>query len=70
MKPNVGTFDRIMRVIIACMLVAIAAFSDGMGVKLALCIAAWGVFSSGLFGICLLYKIIGINTLPGTATSH
>jgi hypothetical protein len=70
MEPNVGTSDRIARVLIALILVAIAAFSDGMPIKLALCFTAWGAFSSGLFGVCLLYKLLGVSTAPHASPLH
>jgi hypothetical protein len=70
MESNVGTADRVARVLIACILVAIAAFSDGLPIKLALCFTAWRVFSSGLFGVCLLYKVLGVSTAPHASPSQ
>jgi hypothetical protein len=69
METNVGAADRIARVLLALLLVAIAAFSDGLPIKLALCFTAWGIFSSGLFGVCLLYKLLGVSTLSTRASN-
>jgi hypothetical protein len=70
MESNVGTADRIARVLISFILVAIAALSDGLPIKLALCFTAWGIFSSGLFGVCLLYKLLRVSTAPHVTPSH
>ena len=58
MKRNVGTIDRVLRVVIGLALVVMAATGT---------IAAWGYIGviplvTGLFGICPLYRLLGIGT--------
>ena len=65
MNCNVGTFDRIMRGIIAVALVWIAAFSYEFSMRSLLCITAMGIFASGLMGFCPLYFLFGIDTSAG-----
>ncbi len=60
MKTNVGTFDRIARVVIGLALVALALTGT---------IGAWGWIGvvpllTGSIGFCPAYKLIGLNTCP------
>jgi hypothetical protein len=57
MKPNVGTTDRIIRLIVGIIIIVIGAILNSW----------WGligvlVFLTGLLGQCGLYRIFGINT--------
>ena len=59
MKPNVGGIDKALRIVAGAGLV-IWAVSGGP-------IWAWiGVvpLATGLFGLCPLYSLLGINTCP------
>ena len=63
MKPNVGTLDRIVRVLAGIALIALAAF----GV-----IGAWGYIglvplATGLVRICPAYTLLGLRTCPAEA---
>ena len=60
MKRNVGSIDRILRVVIGLALIILAATGT---------IAAWGYIGviplvTGLMGTCLLYRLLGISTNP------
>lgn len=60
MKVNVGGIDKILRIVVGIALIAMTL----MGV-----IGAWGWIGvvpllTGLFGVCPLYSIIGMNTCP------
>lgn len=60
MKVNVGGIDKILRIVVGIALIAMTL----MGV-----IGAWGWVGvvpllTGLFGVCPLYSIIGLNTCP------
>ncbi|PID66486.1 MAG: hypothetical protein CR975_02760 [Gammaproteobacteria bacterium] len=57
-KKNVGTIDRVLRVIIGIALIALAATGK---------IGVWGwigvvPLATGLISSCLLYTLLGINT--------
>jgi hypothetical protein len=60
MKFNVGGIDRILRIIVGIVLIGLSL----MGI-----IGVWGWIGivplvTGLFKICPLYSIIGMNTCP------
>jgi hypothetical protein len=60
MKANVGTIDRVLRVVAGLVLIGLAA-SGTVGV--------WGYIGvvpllTGLFRFCPLYPLIGMNTCP------
>jgi hypothetical protein len=60
MKRNVGSIDRILRVVIGLALVVMAATGT---------IAACGYIGviplvTGLMGTCPLYRVLGISTCP------
>ena len=60
MKRNVGTLDRIIRIIFGAALIA-AALTGYIG--------WWGwigivPLATGLMSSCLLYSLLGINTCP------
>jgi hypothetical protein len=61
MKCNVGRIDRVLRISIGLVLVALAASNE---------VGAWGwigivPLASGLFKFCPLYPILGINSCDG-----
>jgi hypothetical protein len=60
MKKNIGTNDRILRLIIAFILFGLA-----VGFK-SLILAAFGLFTlyEALASWCVLYQLIGKNTCP------
>jgi hypothetical protein len=58
MKPNVGGIDRIARIVLGLVLVALAATGT---------VGVWGwigvvPLATGAIGWCALYPILGINT--------
>ena len=60
MKSNVGGIDRVLRIVVGVMLVALAATST---------VGAWGYVGvvpllTGLLGWCGLYTLLGLNTCP------
>lgn len=65
MKQNVGILDTAIRSIIACILLALAVegvFS--LSVSIALGVVSMLLWISSSFGVCLLYKALGIDTYP------
>jgi hypothetical protein len=63
MKKNVGTVDKTIRLVLACVLIGIAVFADiGSIFKgVAVVFAAIAILTS-LFGSCPLYSLVGIDT--------
>jgi hypothetical protein len=60
MKANVGGIDRILRVVVGLVLIALAATGT---------VGVWGWIgivpvATGLFRFCPLYSLIGIDTCP------
>lgn len=60
MKSNVGGIDRVLRIVLGLLLIALAATGT---------VGAWGYLgllplSTGLLGWCGLYRVLGINTCP------
>ncbi|RMW95091.1 DUF2892 domain-containing protein [Allofranklinella schreckenbergeri] len=60
MKLNVGGIDRILRIVVGVVLIALAAFNV---------VGWWGYLGivplvTGLFSFCPLYPLLGINTCP------
>ena len=66
MKQNVGVLDTAVRGIIAVICLAVAAeglFATEINITLtALAVLLW---ASASFGVCFIYKILGIDTYPG-----
>lgn len=63
-KTNVGSIDRILRIVLGLALIAWWYVSPGMGLRwlpLVLGIVALG---TGLMSTCPLYSILGISTCP------
>jgi len=60
MKKNVGGIDRLLRIVVGLILVALAATGQ---------VGAWGwlgliVLATGLFSFCGAYTLLGLNTCP------
>lgn len=65
MKKNIGTTDRLVRLILACLLLGLAIFYQ-----------SWILAAAGLFtlyeafaGWCVFYQLIGKNSCPVTKNS-
>jgi hypothetical protein len=70
MKKNVGTIDRVIRVVVALVIIALFLthmVSGTLGIILLVLAAI--LFITGSIGFCLLYWILGINTLPKNKNS-
>ena len=65
MLANVGTTDRIVRVI-AVVAALIGAFALGIGTVggIALLVVAGILGVTAMVGVCPLYRVLGINTCP------
>lgn len=60
MKANVGRIDRIARIAVGLVLIALAATHT---------VGLWGYIGAvplltGLFRVCPLYSLLGVNTCP------
>ncbi len=60
MKSNVGGVDRVLRIVVGLLLIALAATGS---------VGTWGYLGllpllTGLVGWCGLYRVLGINTCP------
>ncbi|PUE23699.1 hypothetical protein B9Z39_14920 [Limnohabitans sp. JirII-29] len=60
MTSNVGGIDRVLRIVVGVVLVALALTHT---------IGAWGylgliVLATGVFSFCGVYTLLGINTCP------
>lgn len=60
MKANVGTIDRVLRVIAGLVLMVLAATGT---------VGMWGYvgvvpLATGLFSVCPAYTLLGLNTCP------
>ena len=64
MKTNVGSIDRIARIVGGLVLIALAATGT---------VGAWGwiglvPLATGALGTCPLYSVLGLNTCPMSKT--
>jgi hypothetical protein len=62
MKPNIGSVDRIARIIVGAGLLSLLLFLEGNA-------RWWGLVGlvplmTGLFSFCPLYTLLGIRTCP------
>jgi hypothetical protein len=63
MKKNLGTIDRVIRVILALVIIllyALNVISGGIG--LTLLVISGVVLLTGIFGVCPLYIPLGLNS--------
>ena len=60
---NLGTKDRIIRLITGLAFVTIDFFSNAQGEIVFLFIGVWGVLTSA-FGYCPFFGVAGVNTCP------
>lgn len=68
MKPNMSSFDRTFRIVVAA-LIAILYFTNVISGTLAIVLLAFAVIFilTGFIGTCPLYSAFGINTKAKTA---
>lgn len=62
MKPNVGGFDRILRVTLGLALLGLFFFAEGNTRWFGL--IGFVPLLTGLFSFCPLYPVLGISTCP------
>ena len=65
MKQNVGILDTAVRSVIACVLLALAV--EGIfsaAITAVLVVVGCALFLTSSFGVCFLYKALGIDTYP------
>lgn len=62
MKANAGMDDRVIRMFIGIIIVAIGIVANSVWAAIGI-----PVFLSGAIGICPLYSFLGINTVPKKA---
>ncbi|MDE2562170.1 MAG: DUF2892 domain-containing protein [Sphingomonadales bacterium] len=64
-KTNVGSMDRIARIVVGIVLIALVFVGDKVG----LAIGSWGwigivPLATGLLRTCPLYSVFGLSTCP------
>jgi hypothetical protein len=65
MKPNMGSADRLIRILVAVVLSVLFFTGTISGTTGALLIIAGGVFlATSFLGFCPMYTIFGISTCP------
>jgi len=69
MKSNVGGMDRILRIIVGLALIVLAILDSTGVASIGFGIGLWGWVGAvplltGLFRLCPLYSILGLNTCP------
>lgn len=65
MKHNMGSADRILRIIIAAVFAWLYFSGTVTGTIGIILVVLWGVFVlTSLIGFCPLYAIFGMNTCP------
>jgi ABC-type Na+ efflux pump permease subunit len=66
MFNNVGTIDRLIRLILASVLLFLGLYSyAGSALGIGFIVAGAVALLTGLFGFCGLYALLGINTRGG-----
>ncbi len=68
MEKNVGSGDRVVRIVIGAALIALIYLAPLTGTAALIAgIAAVGLLLSALFSRCLIYKLAGIDTMTKEA---
>ncbi|OYX41785.1 MAG: hypothetical protein B7Z02_14355 [Rhodobacterales bacterium 32-67-9] len=63
-KTNVGSTDRVIRILVGLALLAWWYFAPGMGLRWLPLVLGIVALATGLMSTCPLYSILGINTCP------
>jgi len=63
-EKNIGSVDRIFRLILAVLFMTLAFFVDVSIVEFILILASLFVLYESVFGWCALYAVLGIKTCP------
>ncbi len=64
MKKNIGTFDRVVRLLLAVAVGVAAYMSTSVVGQIILAVVALFTLYEALAGWCALYAVIGKNTCP------
>lgn len=65
MKQNVGILDTAIRSIIAVICLSVAAQGlFALAINIAIATVGIALWASASFGVCFLYKLLGIDTYP------
>lgn len=71
MKPNVGTIDRIIRILLGVAVIALYFLGKISGITAVVLLIVAAVFIvTGLQRFCPLYTLFGINTKSKTETEQ
>jgi hypothetical protein len=62
MNKNVGTIDKVIRIILGIVLMIVAFTTASTVLKVVLFIIGLVALVTALSGFCLLYKLLGVNT--------
>ena len=63
LNKNQGTFDRLLRVLLGIVMMAVGFGVMSGGGGIALGVTGAMVFFTGVTGVCLTYKLFKLNTL-------
>jgi uncharacterized membrane protein len=64
MKKNIGTLDRLARLIIGCALIVLGALQDNSLIATILALLGLICIYQSARGWCFLYALLGKNTCP------
>ncbi len=64
MKPNIGTADRIIRLVFAIVLAGLAVRADSMLLQSVFALGSLFCLYQALTSWCALYALLGKNTCP------
>lgn len=63
-KTNVGSIDRVLRIIVGIALIAWWYFAPGMGLRWLPLVLGIVAIATGFMSTCPAYSILGISTCP------
>lgn len=63
-NTNVGSTDRVIRIILGIALLAVWFFAPGFGLRWVPLVLGILALATGLLSTCPLYSLLGINTCP------
>lgn len=64
LKTNVGSLDRILRIVLGVALLAAWFLMPGAGYRWVFIVLGVVALATGLMKTCPLYSIVGLNTCP------
>ena len=63
MKPNEGSIDRAVRIVVGIILFGLGVFFLTGIIQVIVGIVGLVLFVTGVLGFCALYKVLGISTI-------